>query len=690
MALAAAALLVLAALLLRWTIAGFDPAIPRFVLLFGAVALSSWYLGPASGVLAIAVSVAATAFVWPPSLRHSILVPVVDGGAFAFFVGAMLLTLWATVALRRALNSAESARIMLDAALAGGNAGAWDIDLDTMTVEASRSTQELLGMPDGLAARSVEKWLAHIEPDDADRLRLLLAEAARTGRGVSGEFRVRGQDGSFRHIVTRGEVVSLQGRRRFVGALIDMTDRVRAEALLRAHERQQRERDAKFRAVAEALPGLVFVTDASGQNTYTNSYFTTFAGVDASAMLGDGWVSVIHPDDLPHVIERWQAAVAAGAPYEFDFRMRARDGSFRWFLCRGVPIRDAEGRIIEWGGIGIDIEDRKHAEAALAESEKRLRLAVEAGSLASFEVDLDTRKRHWEPAMAALFGLAPEAMDLDAATITDFFHPEDREFGVRYFEEATRTGRMDTEFRIVTISGETKWVVSRGLVITGPDGRRRMIGALRDVTEQRRREDALREALAAREILVREADHRIKNSLQLVVGLLRMQRRRLSDPEASAALDSAAARVEAVAQSHLALQQSEDLKTVDLGGALRELCAQLGPLNPDVRIECALASDLALDAERAIPLALIVNELLTNALRHAYPDGGGSVSVETNVSELTVTVAVADTGVGYAPGEVGSGLGSTVIQTLSRQIGAEVTTQSMPGAGTRTVLTLTR
>jgi PAS domain S-box-containing protein len=615
---------------------------------------------------------------------------VVDAGAFVFFVVAMVLTLWATVALRRALSRAESARIMVDAALAGGNVGAWDIDLDTMTVEASRSTQELLGMPCGPPARGVEDWLANIAPDDAARLRLLLAEAAATGRSVSSEFRTRGQDGAVRHIVTRGEVTSLQGRRRFVAALIDMTDRVRAEALLRAHEEQQRERDAKFRAVAEALPGLVFVTDADGRHTYTNSYFAAFAGVDAAAMLGDGWNSVVHPDDLPHVVARWQGAVAAGSPFEYEFRMRARDGAYRWFLCRAMPIRDAEDRIVEWCGIGIDIEDRKRTEAALAESEERLRLAVEAGSLATFEVDLDTRKRHWEPAMAALFGLTPETMEMDAAKIVDFFHPEDREFGVRYFEEATRTGRMDTEFRIVTITGETKWVTSRGLVITGPDGRRRMIGALRDVTEQRRREDALREALQAREIVVREADHRIKNSLQLVVGLLRMQRRRLSDPEASAALDSAAARVEAVAQSHLALQQSEDLKTVDLGGALRDLCAQLGPLNPDVRIVCGFEGDLTLDAERAIPLALIVSELLTNALRHAYPSGGGSVTVDVAVSAQTVTITIADEGAGFVPGEAGPGLGSTVVQTLSRQIGAEAATSSAPGAGTRTVLTLAR
>jgi PAS domain S-box-containing protein len=689
-AFAVAALLVLATLLVHWAIASHDLNFPPFVLLFPAIALSGWFCGGAAGALAILMSVASAAFLWPPWARPPIMLPNLDPVSVAVFAVAAGVILCCVLFLRGMAARAESARTTLDAALANGNVGAWEIDLNTMMIEASRSTHELLGMPYGQRARGLADWLAKIVPDDAGRLRRLVTEAAETGRGISTEFHLPMPDGATRSVAIRGEVVGLEGRRRLVGALIDMTDRARAEALQRMHERQGRERDAKFRVVAEVLPGLVFVTDANGRNTYTNSHFTAYAGVDAAAMLGDGWISVIHPDDVPGVMTQWQATVASGAPYDYEFRMRARDGSYRWFLCRGMPIRDAEGRIVEWCGIGLDIEDRKRAEAALADREERLRLAVEAGSLATFEVDLDTRKRHWEPAMAALFGLAPETMDLDATTITDFFHPDDREFGVTYFEEATRTGRMDTEFRIVTVSGETKWVVSRGLVITGADGRRRMIGALRDVTEQRRREDALREALAAREIVVREADHRIKNSLQLVVGLLRMQRRRVSDPEASEALDSAAARVEAVAQSHLALQQSSDLKTVDLGSALRDLCTQLGPLNPDVRIECDLAGDLALDAERAIPLALIVNELLTNALRHAYPGGGGSVSVGVALSERVVTVSVADAGVGYAPGEVGSGLGSTVIQTLSRQIGAEVETRSVPGGGTRTLLTLAR
>ena len=357
--------------------------------------------------------------------------------------------------------------------------------------------------------------------------------------------------------------------------------------------------------------------------------------------------------------------------------------------ARAVPLRDAQGAVAAWCVTAIEIEDRRQAEFVLADNEKRLRLAVEAGSLATFEVELDTRRRHWTPRMAALFGLAPEIVEVEAARIPDFVHPEDLKRVVDHFEDAVQSGHLgEIEFRVVSLTGETRWLASNGLVLGGGDRPGRLIGAIRDVTERRLREEALRAALAARELLVREADHRIKNSLQLVVGLLTLQQRRLSDPEAAAGLASAAARVEAVAQSHLALQQSVDLTTIDFGQALRDLCARLATLSAGVQPDCVFAGSLLLDAERAIPLALIVSELLTNALRHAYPQGAGTVIVHVETEADTIMISVSDTGIGFAPEAVAPGLGSTVVQTLARQIAAQVVTRSAPGAGTRTCVTL--
>jgi two-component sensor histidine kinase len=210
--------------------------------------------------------------------------------------------------------------------------------------------------------------------------------------------------------------------------------------------------------------------------------------------------------------------------------------------------------------------------------------------------------------------------------------------------------------------------------------------------ERSRREAELRRALEHHDLLLREADHRVKNSLQLVASLLTLQRLRLADTDAAAALDDAVARVHAVAMAHRALLQSRDLATIAIDGMLADLCAHVGQLSESVTITCAAPTGLDMDVERAIPLGLIVSELLTNAVRHAYPEGAsGTVAVTVSADDGTLTIAVADAGVGAGPDAVhGRGLGTTIVNALARQIGARLETRSAAGAGTVVTLQLAR
>jgi PAS domain S-box-containing protein len=697
---AAAAAMMLAALWGRACTATFVPDFPPLMLPFLAVLAAGRLCGASAGLLAIALGAGAAEFVWPQGFRPAMILPGMDAPRDAGFILVCGLILWTTTSLRRAAIEAESTRMMLDAALVAGDVGAWEVDLATLMVRAPRGVHDLHGLRHGEAPRpleacKLETWLSRMMAEDATRIRDLIAGAARSGGNLEAQYRLPRHDGTIRHIILRGRVVGPQGGRRVVGALIDITDKARAEAAARAHMEALHESDAKFRALAEAIPGMLFLSDLAGRNTYTNRYFSEFTGLSFQDLLGDGWTRVVHPDDLSSAAARWNDMVLARGPlYEIEYRLRAGDGSYHWFLCRGEPVRDAGGEITAWCGVALEIEDRKTAEAALADSAERLRLVIAAGGVGTFEVELDSRVRHWDERMAAIFGLAPQAADIPAARVEDFCHPEDWPRVAAQFEQAVLTGRLgESEFRIITSGGEVRWVVSSGVILRQGDGqpggeRRRLIGAVRDITGQRLREDALRKALAAREVVVREADHRIKNSLQLIVSMLSMQRRRLTDQDASDALGVALARVEAVAQMHLGLQHSEDLKTLDLSIALRGLCAGLGHLNPAVALQCTVPPSLMMDAERAIPLSLIVSELLTNTLRHAYPSGGGVVAVVAALSGETLEVTVSDAGAGYEPGDE-SGLGSRLIRSMAGQIGADVTTHAAPGAGVTSVISLT-
>ncbi len=209
--------------------------------------------------------------------------------------------------------------------------------------------------------------------------------------------------------------------------------------------------------------------------------------------------------------------------------------------------------------------------------------------------------------------------------------------------------------------------------------------------ERCRRVTELEGALATNALLLREADHRIKNSLQLVASLLSLQRSKLSDPGAVAAIESAISRVGAVAEAHRALNRSNDLRFVAFDKMLVDLCNGAAQFNPSVAVHCSTEGELEIDAERAIPLGLIASELLTNASRHAYAEGqvGTIVARAAHVGGC-LEVSIADTGRGMASPAAGraSTLGTTIMQALTRQIGAEMRTETQPGQGTSVTLRL--
>ena len=168
----------------------------------------------------------------------------------------------------------------------------------------------------------------------------------------------------------------------------DITALKRAETALA-------EREARLVEVAETIPGLVFVTDAAGENVYTNRRFQEFVGAPAEALLGKSWVKVLHPEGMPRAGEIWQSSVRTEQAYEAEYRFRRADGAWHWFLVRAAPLRGSNGAVESWYGVCTDITEmvaareallrqgehleRQVAErtTALADSERSLRLLIE-------------------------------------------------------------------------------------------------------------------------------------------------------------------------------------------------------------------------------------------------------------------------------------------------------------------------
>jgi two-component sensor histidine kinase len=320
-------------------------------------------------------------------------------------------------------------------------------------------------------------------------------------------------------------------------------------------------------------------------------------------------------------------------------------------------------------------------------------LALEAGALAVWDYRPDIDEATVDARYAVTLGFEPGIKVLSRAMVGQVIHPEDLSRVAAEHEAALASGGdYRIEYRAFDPSGGFRWVVSKGLLIkrAGSSEPDRLVGVIQDITEQKQREANLREIALTRELLVREADHRIKNSLQMVISLMMLSMRGLeAGSPGEQALRGAITRVEAIAASHLALQGSQDLKTVNLAVTLRELCAHFAELHPNREIDCHVVGSPILSADRAIPLGLVISELITNALRHAFKGReGGSVRVRARQDGEDLVITVIDDGVGMATQAARTGLGSRIIRTLTAQIKAGLEIGATPGGGATVTLRL--
>ncbi|UHC20102.1 PAS domain-containing protein (plasmid) [Methylobacterium currus] len=273
--------------------------------------------------------------------------------------------------------------------------------------------------------------------------------------------------------------------------------------ILRDRTRQRNEaaeRDAsalRFRSLVEVSPQVVWFGDAAGAITYCNAYWYDYTGLAAGETSEASWLGAIHPDHRERVRAAWLAAARSETHYEVEFPLRRADGEYRWFLSRGQPVRDGDGRLLSWIGISLDIHGRRQTEEDLRKTQDLLRLAAEATSIGIFDYNLVTGELGWDTRVRALFGLSPDA-PVSYATFLAGLHPEDRagaDAAVQVALDPAGSGHFDIEYRTLGLEdGIERWIAAKGQAIVEQGRTVRFVGTVRDITARRESEQELREA----------------------------------------------------------------------------------------------------------------------------------------------------------------------------------------------------
>ena len=385
-------------------------------------------------------------------------------------------------------------------AVAGSSDGVWDIDFVGRTVYFSPRTRELCGLPPGPEVVPLDGWFEALPLHPEDRAKRSAAvEAHLSGKvpAYEGEFRIRQRDGVYRWRRLHGKCVRDAGGKplRMAGSISDIDARRRAEDALR-------ESEARYERVVTATEAGFWDWDITRDKYYVSPRLLEMAGLPPGTLIAgraDFMARVPwHPEDLAKWQREMQALFASGeSRLSTELRLMLATGA-RWVRLDGMCFRDAAGAVLRWTGSAIDVTPRKHAEQALRESEERYERAVDASDDGFWDWIPAGDRIYASRRLREIYGIAPDAA---LAGRADFmaripFHPEERTRLTQGFAEhlAGQESRYKIEARILR-DGETRWVQIAGLAVRDASGVLvHWTGTVRDITELKRAEKALRES----------------------------------------------------------------------------------------------------------------------------------------------------------------------------------------------------
>ncbi len=332
------------------------------------------------------------------------------------------------------------------------------------------------------------------------------------------------------------------------------------------------------------------------------------------------------------------------------------------------------------GKILSDQLETRRALAALMASEERFKLSMEASNDGLWDLDVRTDRAYYNPAYYHILGYEPGEFPALGSSWSSLVHPEDRDramAGNRSCIEGSRDF-LETEFRMLAKDGGVRWIYSRGKVIARDAAGRalRMVGTHVDITDRKRIEEELKRNVEEKEILLREVHHRVKNNLSIISSLLNLQSSMIKTPEqALAAFQNSRERIQAMSLVHEELYKSMDYSRVNMEDYVGKLVAQLAlaygedrGITLSRRIE-----NVVLDVSTSIPCGLILNELITNAYKYAFPGGRtGTIQIDLRITpEGIAEMRVADDGIGMPAGidlKTSDSLGLTLVRLLVDQL----------------------
>ncbi|SFE96221.1 PAS domain-containing protein [Spirosoma endophyticum] len=515
-----------------------------------------------------------------------------------------------------------------------------------------------------------------------------------------------------------------------IALVTETAERIQA-ALERARVEEALHESERFmQGVIRSLPLVIYLFDLiQRQPRYLSPQVNHLFGYTVDQMQTreqDLFEAFFHPDDRPRLDAHF-ARIRSGQPvgenhagvFAITYRINHPQRGWVWVQSRDtVYARDADGTPTLLLGTAEDITERMSTAQAIEESEKRLRLAIEATELATWEWNLDTGEVYWNEQHFRLFGMPPQPQPLTAAVFMDHVHPDERERVSQLLQKAiTERSAYNAEFCAIRDDGSTRWMSGYGRIVEEVNGKpRRLSGVMFDVDERRRAEDALKTADQRKDEFLAMLAHELRNPMSTLRSGLQILS--LTDGKDETSRDTIAMMnrqtdhlvhmvddlldVSRISRGKIVLQKER----VDLVEVVQAAAQSVRPLAEEQHrhLQVSLPPTPIYVAGDATRLTQVVTNLLANGVR--YTDWGGQIWLSLEHRDSGAILQVRDNGIGiateqltnifelfvqvdnsYSRSKGGLGLGLTLVKRLVEKHGGQVAARS-EGVGKGSTFTI--
>jgi PAS domain S-box-containing protein len=473
------------------------------------------------------------------------------------------------------------------------------------------------------------------------------------------------------------EIEALRSATRVLGAVIHDRE---TDAALRVSEE-------RFRSVVTNLKEVVFQTDAAGLWTFLNPAWQEVTGFTIEESVGTPFFNYVQPDDRERNNLLFGALMERKKDYcRHEVRYLTQDGGFRWIEVFARLVLDADNRIIGTAGTLNDITLRKQAEQTLQKQRVAIEAAIDGVSL----LDDKGCYTYLNQTHVEMFGFERPEELLGETWRRLYAESEIERFKNEAAPELSKTGKWRGTVTATRRDGST---FAEEVSLTRIEGGG-LVCVCRDITDRIAAEQFVLNSLKEKEVMLKEIHHRVKNNMQIVSSLLNLQLDHLHDDEARSMFIESQNRIASMALVHEKLYQSTDLARIDftdyLGDLTENLACVLGARARAIAVQLK-STGVRLGIDTAIPCGLIINELVSNAYKHGFPQGGPGVVTLSfeRLSDGRLKLEVADTGRGIPAGidlQKTRSLGMQLVNTLVRQLHGSIEVRRENG--TRFILLL--